>query len=289
MAQNQVKTSKESIDRGQSSVYVHVNIGLSVRPEWRRTRPKYPVNSGPKIMCHHSKPTLKERNSYGFTLIELLVVIAIIAILAALLLPALAKAKEKALKIQCVSNLRQIGIGWRMYLDDNRGRFPNSTTPMPPPNNKPVWSWWNYGGIAGKGSDLVWDPKTDERWLKPYVTPGNVFHCPADKNYNFEAWGTDYPWNMVALYGWNSQVSDNQIKNNSRKFLISDSQILYNPAGGDTRVVHDRGTNARMNMLFMDLHAQGVRNDTTLLATLAALGWGLPPDGPPVGGKDYDW
>ena len=61
----------------------------------------------------------------GFTLIELLVVIAIIAVLMAILLPAIQRAKEQARTISCRSNLRQYGIAERMYLDDCQGRFPN--------------------------------------------------------------------------------------------------------------------------------------------------------------------
>ena len=117
----------------------------------------------------HSRRNYRPR---GFTLIELLTVIATIAILAALLLPILSKAKIKAQRTSCLSNLRQLGFAWMMYADDYRGYLPQAYAV----NNPDTWVQGNMtrAGDAAN-TDLIKASK-----LYPYNSSPGVFRCPAD-------------------------------------------------------------------------------------------------------------
>ena len=122
----------------------------------------------------------QHRPNRGFTLIELLVVIAIIAILAAMLLPALARAKEAGRKTNCISNLHQMGIGLLMYAEDNTGVIPRG--------NEPLWfqvlslnlgvrSTNNYKKVGV----YTCPSYPDKRQLICYVDNAWQFSSPADQ------------------------------------------------------------------------------------------------------------
>jgi prepilin-type N-terminal cleavage/methylation domain-containing protein len=216
-----------------------------------------------------------ERPHKGFTLIELLVVIAIIAILAAMLLPALARAKAQAKRTQCINNQHQIGLAYRMYVEDNNDKYP-------------VQDGWGSGGgqrpanpyISGPAASYGGDEWPTNRPLNRYAGNVEVFHCPADKGDAlnpapascWEGWGNSYlvefsyddfrvkyiAGSTGKHYAANVSIKGGEIaRRPSTKIIQGDwpwhaNRIISDPRS-DWHNVHGRRSEA---MLFGDAHVE---------------------------------
>jgi prepilin-type N-terminal cleavage/methylation domain-containing protein/prepilin-type processing-associated H-X9-DG protein len=175
----------------------------------------------------------------GFTLIELLVVIAIIAILAAILFPVFARARENARRSSCQSNLKQIGLGFRQYTQDYDEKYP------------PV-----HGGPAGSETKNGWAVQ-----MQPYLKSVQIFQCPSETNP-----GTSAP---DAPAAGSSGIGYTDYWYNSTLAGKSEAQVEYVAL----TVLSGDGTSGNSTLVFSgDNATDGVRSDGTAAVVTTAAG-----------------
>lgn len=181
--------------------------------------------------------TVLRRN--GFTLIELLVVIAIIAILAAILFPVFARARENARRASCQSNMKQIGLAFLQYTQDYDESFPLATYGAGGVNQ--IGGWTYFTAYDAGGSNSVFDPKLGS--LFPYTKSAQIQVCPSDtvgaRSGNSYALGNCMTEGGVAPYALGkAQASFNYP---AQTLMLSEQEINDNTSTDDGNGFSDIG------------------------------------------------
>jgi prepilin-type N-terminal cleavage/methylation domain-containing protein/prepilin-type processing-associated H-X9-DG protein len=194
-------------------------------------RPGY-AGSRPEYLGGAAVPPHQRIRKTAFTLIELLVVIAIVALLAALLLPTLGRAKESARAAVCLSNLHQIGIALQIYVQDNHNKLPVMRDVLTDTNAAATNTFPAINTV-----------------LASQLGNTNVLRCPSDLQNFFELTGSSYAWNSLL----NGEDADHLVVFNIT-FAAQEIPVVYDKA--DFHKL--RGPSKAVNYLYADGHIKNL-------------------------------